>query len=460
VAGQTEPNASRELCLGRGRFKVFLGAAPGVGKTFRMLEEGVRRKARGTDVVIGLVECHHRQRTESMQAGLEILPRAHRSYREREFTELDVDAVLARRPRVVLIDELAHTNVPGGRNPKRWQDVEELLAAGIEVITTVNIQHLESLNDVVHKITGVVQHETVPDGVVRRADQIELVDMPPEGLQRRMVHGNVYAPERVDAALANYFRIGNLTALRQLALLWLAGRVDDRLRDYRAEHRISGVWETRERVVVALTGGPEGETLIRRAARIVERTGGADLLAVHVARGDGLADEDTGALPAQRRLVEQLGGSFHLITGDDIPKALLDFARAHDATQLVLGTSRRGRLGRFLTGPGIGEATVDLSGDIDVLMVTHEAAGGHRRSGRHRRSTEAERPGRLVRPHAQHLHRDGARAREQFDRRGRGDTGHRQRGGDQQDHHQDDLVGGTEPATGRLGGGGMGRAMT
>ncbi|MDH6142604.1 K+-sensing histidine kinase KdpD [Kitasatospora sp. GP30] len=375
MARQTVPSSSTGLRLGRARFKVYLGAAPGVGKTFRMLEEGLRRKARGTDVVVGLVECHGRQRTGAMLDGLEIVPRTHRTYRGTEFTELDIDAVLARRPQVALVDELAHTNVPGGRNPKRWQDIEELLDAGIEVITTVNIQHLESMNDVVQKITGVVQHETVPDEMVRRAEQIELVDMAPEGLQRRMVHGNVYSPEKVDAALANYFRLGNLTALRQLALLWLAGRVDERLHDYRAQHGIHKLWETRERVVVALTGGPEGGTLIRRAARIAARTGGGDLLAVHVAPGDGrAAGEPSSTLAAQRSLVEDLGGTFHQVTADDVPTSLLAFAREHEATQLVLGTSRRGRLNRFLAGPGIGETTVDLSGDIDVHMVTHEAA--------------------------------------------------------------------------------------
>lgn len=361
---------------GPGRLKVYLGAAPGVGKTYRMLDEALRRRARGTDVVVAFVECHGRERTESLLDGLETLPRAHRTYRGAEFTELDVDAALARRPQVALVDELAHTNVPGGRHPKRWQDVEELLAAGIEVITTLNIQHLESLTDVVLKVTGVPQHETVPDELVRRAWQIELVDMAPEALRRRMVHGNVYATEKVDTALGNYFRTGNLTALRQLALLWLAGRVDERLQDYRVEQGISGIWETSERVVVALTGGPEDDTLIRRAARIAARTGGGDLLAVHVAHGDGLADARPEALSAQRGLVESLGGSFHWVVGEDIPTALLAFARSQNATQLVLGTSRHGRLARALGGRGIGETTIALSGDIDVHMVTHEAAAG------------------------------------------------------------------------------------
>ncbi|MEV8323294.1 sensor histidine kinase KdpD [Kitasatospora sp. NPDC056731] len=359
----------------RGRLRVYLGSAPGVGKTYRMLDEARRRQERGADVAVGYIECHGRRHTEGMLDGLEVLPRVQRSYRDAEFDEMDLDAVLTRRPSVVLVDELAHTNIPGGRHAKRWQDVEELLAAGIDVITTVNIQHLESLNDVVQKITGIPQRETVPDEVVRRADQIELVDMAPQALRRRMAHGNVYRAEKVDAALSNYFRVGNLTALRELALLWVAGRVDEGLRDYRASHNIDRVWETRERVVVALTGGPEGETLIRRAARIADRTAGGDLLAVHVTRSDGLAGASSGALAQQRQLVETLGGSYHVVVGDDIPTALLTFARAHDATQLVLGTSRRGRINRFLTGPGIGETTVDDSEDIDVHMVTHEFTG-------------------------------------------------------------------------------------
>ncbi|MFD5593487.1 ATP-binding protein [Streptomyces griseorubiginosus] len=360
-----------------GRLKVYLGAAPGVGKTCRMLDEGRRRAARGADVVVGFAECHGRPRTEAMLEGLEVVPRASCEYRGGRFEEMDLGAVLSRRPQIALVDEFAHSNIPGdGRNAKRWQDIEALLTAGIDVVTALNIQHLESLNDVVEKITRVPQHETVPDDVVRRATQIELVDMEPEGLRRRMAHGNIYTPEKVDAALANYFRPGNLTALRQLALLWTADRVDEALQSYRAEHSIGGVWETRERVVVALTGGPEGDTLIRRAARITARSAGGDLLAVHVARSDGLAAGASHAsLVRQRRLVEDLGGSYHSVVGEDTATALVEFARTENATQLVLGTSRRGRLERFLTGPGTGETVTALSGDIDVHRVTHERAG-------------------------------------------------------------------------------------
>src|SRR3954463_14133254 len=241
----------------RGQLRVYLGAAPGVGKTYKMLEEGRRRQERGTDVVVGYVETHARKHTEAMLDGLEILPRAEINYRGTSFTEMDVDAVLARAPEVVLVDELAHTNIPGSRNAKRWQDVGELLDAGIDVVSTVNIQHLESLNDVIERITGVRQRETVPDEVVRRAQQVELVDLTPEALRRRMAHGNVYGPEKVDAAMANYFQPRNLTALREMALLWLADQVEVALQRYRTDQQVTDIWETRERVVVALTGGPE-----------------------------------------------------------------------------------------------------------------------------------------------------------------------------------------------------------
>jgi two-component system, OmpR family, sensor histidine kinase KdpD len=364
------------------QLRVYLGAAPGVGKTYKMLEEGHRRKARGTDVVIGLCECHGRPMTEALVAGLEVVPRRVISYRGAEFTEMDVDAILRRNPEVVLVDEMAHTNVPGSRNAKRWQDIQELLDAGITVVSTLNIQHLESINDVVRQITGIPQRETVPDEVVRRAEQIELVDMTPEALRRRMAHGNVYKPEKIDAALGNYFRVGNLTALRELALLWVADKVDDQLDQYRAEHHISATWETRERVVVALTGGPEGDTLIRRAARIAARSKGADLLAVHVARSDGLAaGGDPAHLSRQRTLVESLGGSYHQVVGTDIPAALLDFARGVNATQLVLGASRRGRIAQIFA-PGVGVTTTAESGPIDVHLVTHEEVKKGRRRNR------------------------------------------------------------------------------
>ncbi|MGZ4710136.1 MAG: histidine kinase, partial [Acidimicrobiales bacterium] len=221
-----------------GHLRIYLGAAPGVGKTFAMLDEGYRRHQRGTDVVVGYVETHGRPKTAAQLRDLEIVPRRVLTHRGVTFEEMDVDAVIARRPQVVLVDELAHTNVPGSRHPKRHQDVEQLLEHGIDVISTVNVQHLESVNDVVERITGVKQRETVPDAVVRSADQVELVDMTPEALRRRMAHGNIYRPEKVDAALGNYFRVGNLSALRELALLWVADKVDAGLQEYMEAHDI------------------------------------------------------------------------------------------------------------------------------------------------------------------------------------------------------------------------------
>jgi two-component system, OmpR family, sensor histidine kinase KdpD len=359
----------------RGQLRIYLGCAAGVGKTFAMLNEGHRRRERGTDVVVAFVETHGRPHTAAQIGDLEVIPRARLPYRGTSFEEMDLDAVLVRRPDVALVDEFAHTNVPGSRNEKRWQDVAELLDAGIDVISNVNIQHLESLNDVVEKITGVPQRETVPDAIVRAADQVELVDMTPEALRRRMAHGNIYKAEKIDAALTNYFRIGNLSALRELALLWLADKVDEGLQRYREAHDIHATWEARERVVVALTGGPEGDTLIRRGARIAARSAGGDLLAVHVTAADGLTGSDPAALAAQRRLTESLGGSYHQIVGDNVPEALLTFARAENATQLVLGVSRRGWLASLLTGPGVSMRTMRASGDIDVHMVTHSYVG-------------------------------------------------------------------------------------
>ncbi len=368
-------HAGRPAPQSRGQLRIYLGSAAGVGKTYAMLCEGHRRAERGTDVVAAFIETHGRPHTAALIEGLEAISRQRIAYRGTSFDEMDVDAVLARHPEVALVDEFAHTNVPGSRNEKRWQDVEELLEAGIDVISNVNIQHLESLNDVVEKITGVPQRETVPDAIVRAADQVELVDMTPEALRRRMAHGNIYPAEKIDAALTHYFRAGNLAALRELALLWLADKVDEGLQRYRAAHDIHGTWEARERVVVALTGGPEGETLIRRAARIAARSSGGDLLAVHITRSDGLTGANPAALAAQRRLVESLGGSYHQVVGDNVPEALLTFARAENATQLVLGVSRRNWLSALLTGPGVSNRTIRGSGDIDVHIVTHGQMG-------------------------------------------------------------------------------------
>src|SRR4051812_41998074 len=324
----------------RGTLRIYLGCSPGVGKTHAMLGEGCRRAARGADVVVGLVETHGRDLTGAAQGPLEVVPRRRVRYRDTVLTELDADAVLARAPQVALVDELAHTNVPGSAYPKRWQDVRRLLDAGIDVLTTLNIQHLESLAGVVGRIPGARPAETVPDEVVRAADQIELVDVAPEALRRRLARGDI--TRDADAAESHHFRLENLTALREVALLWLAGRVDEARRRYRDE-------EPHERVVVAITGGPESAALVRTAADLA-RTATAPaggLLAVHVVRSDGLAGgEPPRRGETLRELVESLGGTYHTVVGDDAPAALLDFARSVEATRLVVGIGRRSRLAR------------------------------------------------------------------------------------------------------------------
>lgn len=355
----------------RGRLTVYLGAAPGVGKTYAMLGEARRRHDRGTDVVVGYVETHGREHTAEMVAGLEVVPRAEVSYRGTTFTEMDVEAIIARKPAVVCVDELAHTNVPGSVREKRAEDVELIRRAGIDVITTVNIQHLESLNDEVERITGVRQRETVPDDVVRTADQIQLVDMAPDALRRRMAHGNVYRADQIDASLTSYFRVGNLTALRELALLWLADRVDDALGDYRRAHRIEHTWPAKERIVVAVTGGAESETLLRRGARLAQRAAGTELLAVHVISSDGIANPDEARIARAQQLVSSLGGTFHSVAGEDVSQAVVDFAAGANATMIVVGISRHGRVRRLFAGT-TGERIASLAGSIDVHLVTHE----------------------------------------------------------------------------------------
>jgi two-component system sensor histidine kinase KdpD len=359
-----------------GKLRIYLGAAPGVGKTYAMLDEGWRRRGRGTDVVIGFVETYDRPKTISQIRDLPVVPRRSLRYREQLLEEMDLDAVLARHPAVALVDELAHTNVPGSRNEKRWQDIDELLAAGIDVISTVNIQHLASLNDVVERITGVTQRETVPDVVVRAADQIELVDMAPEALRRRMAHGNIYPPEKIDTALGHYFRVGNLGALRELALLWVVDRVDEELADYRERHDIQAPWETKERIVVALSGAPGGEHLLRRASRMAARSNG-EVIAVHVRAGDGLVRPEPTGLEAQRRLLGELNGRYAEVTGADEGQALVEFARAENATQLIMGSSGRSRLNELLRGSVINRVIRDVAPiDVHVISPPERKAAG------------------------------------------------------------------------------------
>jgi two-component system, OmpR family, sensor histidine kinase KdpD len=347
------PAAGREVAdavEATGNFRIYLGAAAGVGKTYAMLNEGHRRMSRGTDVVVGFVECHGRQLTEDMIDGLEVVPRKQIDYRGSRLDEMDVDAVIARHPEVALIDELAHTNVPGsGRNTKRWQDVMDIRAAGINVITTVNIQHLESIADEVEHMTGAKVRERVPDWVVRKADQIELIDSSPEQLRRRMVHGNIYPKERVERALNSFFRIDNLTALRELALRFLANETDEDLLEHLRRHDSTAVWETCERVMVAVAPVPGTDSLLRRAARMAARLKG-ELDVLYVASSDATRPGDTRALKKLEQLTADVGARWHEVSGDDPARAIARFAQEHQITQIVIGSSQRSRWQQLLAG--------------------------------------------------------------------------------------------------------------
>jgi two-component system, OmpR family, sensor histidine kinase KdpD len=333
---------TKDIVQAAGRFRIYLGSAAGVGKTFAMLSEGRRRAERGTDIVIGFVETHGRAHTIEMSEGLEAVPRLKVEYRGTVFEEMDLDAILERRPTVALIDELAHTNVPGsGRHEKRWEDVLEIIEAGISVITTVNIQHLESLADAVEQISGVAIRERVPDWVVRSADQIELVDSSPEQLRRRMLHGNIYPSDKIPQALNHFFRTENLTALRELALRFLADEADEDLLEYLKTHDITGIWETTERILVCVTGAPGTDALLRRAARLAARLK-AELHVVHV-RSDTSIPSDRQTIDSLRRLAEDLGAQWDALAADDPAAAIVEYAKKHQITQIVLGSSRRSR---------------------------------------------------------------------------------------------------------------------
>jgi len=352
-----------------GRFRIYLGAVAGVGKTFAMLDEGWRRHRRGADVVVGFVETHGRPRTAELIRDLEVVPRKLVTYRGTQFEEMDVDAVLERRPRVALVDELAHTNVPGsGRNEKRWEDVLELLGAGIAVITTVNVQHLESIADAVERMTGIKVRERVPDWVVRRADQLELIDSSPEALRRRMVHGNIYPADKVPDALTHFFRTENLVALRELALRFVADETEEELLEFLRARHPDAVWETRERIMVAVTGAQGTDAVIRRAARIAARTK-ADLHAVYVA-SDANRRPGRDALAELHTLTDALGAQWHELQRDDPARALVDFAREHQVTQIVLGSSRRSRWEELTKGSVVQRVLrFAADGDVDVHVI-------------------------------------------------------------------------------------------
>jgi two-component system sensor histidine kinase KdpD len=358
-----------------GPFRIYLGAAPGVGKTYAMLSEGHRRRERGADVVAGFVEAYGRPHTQELIAGLEVIPRKVVDYRGQQMAEMDLDAILRRRPEVALIDELAHTNVPAaGRHDKRWQDVLEILGAGISVITTVNIQHLESLADQVEQMTGTKVRERVPDRVVRKADQLELIDSSPQQLRRRMLHGNIYPKQKVAQALTHFFRTANLIALRELALRFVADESDEELLDYLERHQSQVPWETTERMMIAVTAEPGTDVLLRRAARLAFRAT-AELDVVHVIADDtGLAG-DARSIDALRALTADLGARWHEIDDDDPAQALVSFAREHQVTQIVIG-SVQGSWWHIVGGGPVLRRVIHDAGafGIDVHVIAHREA--------------------------------------------------------------------------------------
>jgi len=360
----------------RGKLKVFFGAAAGVGKTYAMLEAAREQRADGVDVVVGYIETHGRAETDALLAGLEILPRQPLEYRGTMLAELDLDGALRRRPAILLVDELAHTNAPGSRHAKRWQDVVELLDAGIDVYTTVNVQHVESLNDVVAKITGVVMRETVPDSVFEQADEVELIDLPPDALLQRFREGKVYLPGQAQEALANFFRKGNLIALRELALRRTAERVDAQMRVYRREHAIDRIWPTVERILVCVGPSPLSTRLVRAAKRMADQLG-AEWIAAYVETPAQLrlSAETRDSVVQTLRLAEQLGAQTIRLSGPTMSETLLAYAHDRNVTRIVVGKPRRTRFQRIFLG-SIVDALVLGSGDIDVHVIGSGADEG------------------------------------------------------------------------------------
>jgi len=342
--GRPSPEALLEAAQQetRGRLKLFLGAAPGVGKTYEMLSAAQQQRREGTDVVIGVVETHGRKETEALTEGLETIPRRQIEYRGRALQEMDIDAVLARHPRLVLVDELAHTNAPGSRHPKRYLDVEELLAAGIDVYSTLNIQHVESLNDVVAKITRIRIRETVPDSIVDRADEIALVDLTPEDLVRRLKDGKVYVPHQAERAIRHYFSPGNLTALRELALRRTAQRVDAQMLHYMKTHAIKGPWAAGERVLVCISGDPQSVAVVRHARRVADQLK-APWIALHVetARNLRMTEAERNRVADAMRLAQRLGGEPVTLPGQDVAETVAEYARTNNVTQIIVAQSSR-----------------------------------------------------------------------------------------------------------------------
>lgn len=355
----------------RGQLKLFLGAAPGVGKTCEMLREAHAKAREGLDVVVGVVEHHNRADTKALIEGLEVLPRREIAYRGQTLTEMDLDAILKRRPALVLVDELAHTNAEGARHPKRWMDVADLLVAGIDVYATMNVQHLESANDVVARITGVVVRETVPDSVLDLAGEIEIVDITPDELRQRLKDGKIYPPEVASRALSGFFTPGNLTALRELALRRTAERVDEAMRAHREEHGIRETWDASERILACIDGGPSAQTVVRRAKRLADRLR-APWLVVHVARGEAADDPARAAVLDAFRLADELGAETRMLSGDDAAGEVLALARDRNVSHLVVGAAARPWLVELVHGSMI-RRLVREAGDIAVVVCPQEA---------------------------------------------------------------------------------------
>ncbi|HXY20939.1 MAG TPA: universal stress protein, partial [Gemmatimonadales bacterium] len=387
-----------ERLAARGRLKIFFGAAPGVGKTYAMLEAARARAREGVEVVVGVVETHARPETAALLEGLPVLPRRRVEYRGITLEELDLDAALARRPGILLVDELAHTNAPGSRHPKRWQDVEELLAAGVSVYSTLNVQHLESLNDVVARITGVTVRETLPDSVFDQADELELADLSADDLLGRLRQGKVYMPEQAAAAIERFFRKGNLIALREMTLRRAAERVDAQMRGYMQDAGIHSTWAAADRILVCIGPNPDGARLVRAGKRMA--TGlKCDWFVVHVERpGESVTPVEREALVANLQLAESLGAGTASLSGLNAADEILVYARDHNVTKIIVGKPTHPRWRDKLFGSTL-DQLVRGSGDVDVYAISGEPAGRSRRrtrGTRHSTSSEYLRAGLVI----------------------------------------------------------------
>jgi two-component system sensor histidine kinase KdpD len=355
----------------RGKLKIFLGAAPGVGKTYAMLGAAKLRIAEGIDTVIGIVETHQRSETEALVAGIPTVAQQTLDYRGLNFEEMDLDAILKRKPRLVLVDELAHTNIPGARHPKRYQDVQEILEAGIDVYSTLNIQHIESLNDIVARITGVTVRETVPDTIMQMANSIELIDLPPDELLQRLKDGKVYIPEQARLAVNRFFTPGNLTALRELALRQAAERVDDQMTSYMRRHAISGPWPTANRVMVCVSDDKQAASLVRTARRSAERRQAPWLVVyIETSRHNLLSEAARNDIALAMEVAESMGAETMTVTGEDVASEILRIARERNVSTIIIGKSIRSLWSR-LTRPSVAAAVLDRGDGFDIMLMNN-----------------------------------------------------------------------------------------